>query len=173
MLGTILLYVGMVLISNGLYAVEGIKDKSIVVMNIFTGGLGLILNIVALSWGIIHDEPNSWFYASATGLLFAFTYLYVAINTIFDFDQRLYGWFSLFVAVNSIPAGILCFQGFGGNWMYGIIWWAWGILWLTGFLTNNLKWKLGKFSGWLGIIEGIVTAWIPGFLMLLNVWPKN
>ncbi|MFM9745399.1 AmiS/UreI family transporter [Streptomyces brasiliscabiei] len=40
-------------------------------------------------------------------------------------------------------------------------------------MTNNLKWKLGKFSGWLGIIEGIVTAWIPGFLMLLNVWPKN
>ena len=39
MLGTILLYVGMVLISNGVYAVEGIKDKSIVVMNFFTGGL--------------------------------------------------------------------------------------------------------------------------------------
>nr|WP_305068857.1 AmiS/UreI family transporter [Limosilactobacillus equigenerosi] len=127
-------------------------------MNFFTGGLSLILNIVALSWGIIDNKPNSWFFASATGLLFAFTYLYTAINTIFDLDQRLYGWFSLFVAINSIPAGYLCFQNFGGNWVYGLIWWAWGILWLTGFLTNNLKWKLGSFPGWLGVIEGIVTA---------------
>ena len=48
MLGVVLLYVGIVLISNGFYAVEGIKDKSIVVMNFFTGGLGLILNIISI-----------------------------------------------------------------------------------------------------------------------------
>lgn len=172
MLGVVLLYVGIVLISNGFYAVEGIKDKSIVVMNFFTGGLGLILNIVSISYGVVAGKPESWFYASATGLLFAFTYLYVALNTIFDFDQRLYGWYSLFVAINSIPAGILCFRNFGGNWIYGIIWFAWGILWLTGFLSNNLKWNLGKLPGYLGIVEGILTAWIPGFLMLLNIWPK-
>mgnify|MGYP004467347885 CR=1 FL=1 len=172
MLGVILLYVGMVLISNGLATIEGIKDKSLVVMNLFTGGLSLILNIVALSWGIIADKPASWFYASATGLLFAFTYLYVALNTLFDLDQRLYGWYSLFVAINSIPAGLLCFANYGGNWIYGLIWWAWGSLWLTGFLQNNLNWQIGRFSGWLSLIEGIVTAWIPGFLMLVNRWPQ-
>ena len=36
MLGVILLYVGMVLMSNGLHRLEGIPDKSNVVMNIFT-----------------------------------------------------------------------------------------------------------------------------------------
>jgi acid-activated urea channel len=172
MLGVILLYVGMVLISNGLATIEDIKDKSLVVMNLFTGGLSLILNVVALSWGIIADKPVSWFYASATGLLFAFTYLYVALNTVFGLDQRLYGWYSLFVAINSIPAGLLCFSNYGGNWIYGLIWWAWGILWLTGFLQNNLKWHIGRFAGWLSLIEGIVTAWIPGFLMLVNRWPQ-
>lgn len=172
MLGCILLYVGMVLISNGLAGLQKIDDKSRVVMNLFTGGLSLILNIVALSWGIIADKPASWFYASATGLLFAFTYLYSAINTIFDFDWRLYGWFSLFVAINSVPAGILCFRGYGGNAIYGLIWWAWGVLWLTGFLSNNLHMKIDKFSGWLSVIEGIVTAWIPGFLMLVGLWPQ-
>ena len=40
MLGVVLIYVGIVLISNVFYSVEGIKDKSIVVMNFFTGGLG-------------------------------------------------------------------------------------------------------------------------------------
>ena len=58
MLGVVLLYVGIVLISNGFYAVEGIKDKSIVVMNFFTGGLGLILNIVSISYGVVAGKPE-------------------------------------------------------------------------------------------------------------------
>ena len=96
----------------------------------------------------------------------------MAINSIFDLDNRLYGWYSLFVAINSVPAGLYCFVGYGGNWLYGLIWWAWGILWLTGFIECNMKVNLGKFVGVLGIIEGIVTAWIPGFLMLIDKWPK-
>ena len=172
MLGTILLYVGMVLMSNGLFLLQKIDDKSNVVMNLFTGGLSLILNIIAIGYGACHNKDAAWFYASATGLLFAFTYLYVAINSIFDLDNRLYGWYSLFVAINSVPAGLYCFVGYGGNWLYGLIWWAWGILWLTGFIECNMKVNLGKFVGVLGIIEGIVTAWIPGFLMLIDKWPK-
>ncbi|ALS36172.1 acid-activated urea channel [Enterococcus ureilyticus] len=172
MLGVILLYVGMVLISNGLYRLQGTQDKSVVVMNLFTGGLSLLLNLVALSYGIVANKDSSWFYASATGLLFAFTYLYTAINSMFDLDQKLYGWFSLFVAINAIPAGILCFYGYGGNTLYGIIWFLWGILWFTGFLENTLGKNLGKFVGYLSVGEGIITAWIPGFLMLLDLWPK-
>ena len=60
LLGCILLYVGMVLMSNGFYAVEDIKDKSIVVMNFFTGGLSLTLNIVALSWGTMPVPPGCY-----------------------------------------------------------------------------------------------------------------
>ena len=147
MLGVILLYVGMVLMSNGICRLTKIQDKSLVVMNIFTGGLGLILNIIAISIGVAQNAAYSWYYASATGLLFAFTYLYTAINTIFDFDQRLYGWYSLFVAINTIPAGLL-------------------------FIETVLKKNLGSFVGWLGVFEGIITAWIPGFMMLTGVWPK-
>lgn len=172
MLGVILLYVGMVLMSNGFYRLANLKDHSIAVMNIFTGGLGLVLNIGAILIGVAQNRDASWFYASATGLLFAFTYLYVAINNCFHLDQRLYGWYSLFVAINTIPAGLLCFFGYGGNAMYGIIWWLWGILWLTGFIENVLNKPLGRWVGWLSVVEGVVTAWIPGFLMLVNLWPK-
>ena len=66
MLGVILLYVGMVLMSNGFYRLEGIKDKSNVVMNIFTGGLGLILNLAVIAYGAMVGKDASWFYASAT-----------------------------------------------------------------------------------------------------------
>jgi acid-activated urea channel len=51
-----------------------------------------------------------------------------------------------------------------------IIWWLWGILWFTGWLEAVPKKNLGKFSPALAIFEGIVTAWIPGFLMLIDKW---
>ncbi len=67
MLGVILLYVGMVLMSNGICRLTKIQDKSLVVMNIFTGGLGLILNIIAISIGVAQNAAYSWYYASMFG----------------------------------------------------------------------------------------------------------
>lgn len=170
MLGLVLLYVGIVLISNGIARLSNVSDKSVAVMNIFTGGLSVICNIIVIVHAKFTGEAMD-FYAAATGLLFGFTYLYVACNTIFKLDTRLYGWYSLFVAINSIPCGILAFNHFGGDdWRMGIIWFLWGLLWLTGFIECVLKKPLGKFVGYLGVFEGIVTAWIPGFLMLINLW---
>ncbi|MEE1274723.1 MAG: AmiS/UreI family transporter [Olegusella sp.] len=179
MLGVVLLYVGIVLISNGANGVLGIEDKSSAVMNIFTGGLGVVCNFAVIIYGACTGQGPWWFYGCATGLLFAFTYLYSAINTIFELDQRLYGIFSLFVAINSIPCGILSWINYAGKAgfvgmfgpLYGIIWWLWGLLWLTGFLGSTLGKDLGKFPSYLGIVEGVVTAWIPGFLMLTGIWP--
>lgn len=173
MLGVILLYVGIVLISNGMYRVCDMRDNSIVVMNVFAGGLGLVLNVVAIGIGIAQNADASWYYASAMGLLFAFTYLYVAANKLFNLDTRLYGWYSLFVAINAVVAGALCFFGYGGNYWYGIIWWLWGVLWLTGWIESCLDRDLGKFPGYLGIFEGVMTAWVPGFLMLVSMWPAS
>ena len=31
---------------------------------------------------------------------------------------------------------------------------------------------LGKFVGYLSVFDGIFTAWIPGFLLLINMYPK-
>ena len=45
-----------------------------------------------------------------------------------------------------------------------------GVLWFTGWVECVAKKNLGSFVGWLGVFEGIVTAWIPGFLMLTNHW---
>ena len=181
MLGVILMYVAIVLISNGIAGICKIDARSQSIMNLFTGGLGLILNIISISIGVALDKDPAWYYASATGLLFAFTYLYIALNGIFKLDGRLYGWYSLFVAINTIPAGILCFFGYGGNNWYGLIWWMWGVLWLTGWIANvamrksseKSKRAFGLFSGWLSTIEGIITAWIPGFLILVNLWPAT
>ena len=169
MLGVVLLYVGIVLINNGIARLTDVDAKSASVMNLFTGGLSIIANIITIVHGdfmLIGDIGD--FYSAATGLLFGFTYLYVAVNSIFNLDPRLYGWYSLFVAINSVPAAWIEFY-VNGDWRMAVIWILWGILWLTGFIENVLKKEL-KFVPYLAVFEGIVTAWIPGFLILTNLW---
>lgn len=67
MLGVCLLFVGIVLINNGICALSGIDPRSAAVMNILTGGLSLFINFTNLVLGN--------YYAAGTGLLFCFTYL--------------------------------------------------------------------------------------------------
>lgn len=160
MLGVCLLYVGMVLINNGITRLYSIDGKSSSIMNIFTGFLSVVINVISLVKGD--------YYSAGTGLLFGFTYLFIAINGIYKLDPRPFGWYSLFVAINTIPFSIVDYNN--GDWKMSIIWILWGILWFTGFLENVYKKNLEKYVPYLAIFEGIFTAWIPGILMILNMW---
>ena len=168
MLGVCLLFVGIVLINNGICNLCNVDGKAAAVMNIFTGGLSLFINFVNLVQGN--------YYAAGTGLLFGFTYLFVAANNIFKLNGKPFAWFSTFVAVNAVVFGTL--EGFVGSQALGIepdirwagIWYLWAILWGTSFVEEILGKKLGKFTPCLQVFEGIVTAWIPGLLMMIGLW---
>ena len=168
MLGVCLLFVGIVLINNGICNICKVDPKSAAVMTILTGGLSLFINFTSLVMGN--------YYAAGTGLLFCFTYLFVAINNIFQLDSRPFAWFSTFVAVNAVIFGFV--EGVIGNaslglvpdWRWAAIWWLWAVLWGSSFVTDILGKNLGKFVPCLQIFEGIVTAWIPGVMLLLNIW---
>ena len=169
MLGVCLLFVGIVLINNGVCTLKNVDPKSAAVMNIFTGGLSLFINFVS----IIRGD----YYAAGTGLLFCFTYLFVAAMNIFSLSSFPFAVFSTFVAVNAIIFGIV--EGVTGSAELGItadirwavIWWAWAVLWGSSFFTDILGIKsINKAVPWLQIIEGVGTAWVPGVLMLLGKW---
>ncbi|MDO5422360.1 MAG: AmiS/UreI family transporter [Eubacteriales bacterium] len=168
MLGVCLLFVGIVLINNGICNLSKVDKKSAAVMNLFTGGLSLFINFVNLVQGN--------YYAAGTGLLFCFTYLFVAINNIFNLSGIPFAWFSTFVAVNAFIFGTL--EGFVGipslgitpDIRWAVIWYLWGILWGTAFVEDILGKKLGKFVPALQVFEGVATAWIPGVLMLIGKW---
>lgn len=168
MLGVCLLFVGIVLINNGLCNFYKVDGRSAAIMNIFTGGLSLFINFVNLVQGN--------YYAAGTGLLFCFTYLFVAVNQIFGLSGIPFAWFSTFVAVNAVIFGTL--EGFIGipsleiqpDIRWAGIWYLWAILWGTAFVEDILGKKLGKFVPALQVFEGIVTAWIPGVLMLIGKW---
>lgn len=160
MLGVCLLYVGIVLINNGITRLYKIDGRSSSIINLFTGFLSVVINIISLIKGD--------YYSAGTGLLFSFTYLFIAINSIYELDKRPFGWYSLFVAINTIPFSIV--ENNNGDLKMSIIWILWGILWFTGFLENVLRKKIDRFISYLTIFEGIFTAWLPGMLMILNIW---
>ena len=168
MLGVCLLFVGIVLINNGICTLYKVDGKSAAVMNILTGGLSLFINFVNLVQGN--------YYAAGTGLLFCFTYLFVTVNKIYNLNPLPFVWFSTFVAVNALVFGTL--EGFVGSPSLGIepdirwaaIWYLWAILWGTSFVEDIMGKKLGKFVPVLQVFEGVVTAWIPAVLMLIGQW---
>jgi hypothetical protein len=211
LLGVMLLYVGAVLIVNGIWligqaraaevasagppvpegppggapesagarresavpaAVEAhptfIQNREVTVLNIFTGFVGVAVAVTLLVQGNQNEDLAS-VRGGAFILLFAFTYLWVAFNGYLDAGGRAFGWYCLFVAVTAVAAGVYTFKDAGGNtasiWL-GIDWLAWAVLWFMFFLLLSLDRPIARITGYVAILEGILTAWLFGFLLL-------
>ena len=124
LLGLSLFYVGAVLILNGLWMLGRISDREITVINLFTGGLNLLVSL-KLTLGEGADAAS--IKAGAFSLLFALTYLWVAFNRLTGADGRGLGWFSLFVAITAVPIAIdtLSVASTPWSWWFGLSWAAW------------------------------------------------
>lgn len=165
MLGLALFYVGAVLCLNGLWLLGRIGDKEIAVIDVFVGGLTLLVSLF-LAFGPGADLTS--IKAAALTLLFTFTYLWVAVNRYNGADGRGLGWFCLFVAITAVPVTIQTLQSATSTWTYwlGLCWGAWAVLWLTYFVLLVMKRPIAKFVGTLTIVEGVLTGWLPGYLLL-------
>lgn len=163
--GLSLLFVGAVLSLNGIWKLGHIGDREIAVINIFTGCITLSVAAV-LAFG--HGADLGSVKAAAITLLFSATYLWVAANCIFGFDERGIGWFSLFVAITVIPVALettIAAQTPFGLWL-ALSWAAWSVLWFLNFLLLALRWPIKRPTAWVTLASGILTAWIPGWLLL-------
>jgi putative amide transporter protein len=165
MVGPLFLFVGAVLFLNGLWILGHIGDREIAVINIFVGGLGLVITVISFLQG----QPMTIEFGGYV-LLFAFTYLWVAWNRYSGVDGRGLGWFCLFVALTAVPVALTVLSTAGGKpWLVwlGLDWAAWAVLWFLYWVLLALgRASIGRFVGWLTLVEGIVTAWIPGYLVM-------
>jgi putative amide transporter protein len=166
--GLALFYVGAVLCLNGLWVLGRIGDKEIAVIDIFVGGITLL---VALSLAFGPSADLASVKGCAFLLLFTFTYFWVALNRYNGADGRGLGWFCLFVAITCAPVAIQTLTSATSPWGYwlGLCWIAWGILWLLFFVLLVLQKPIAKYVGTLAVIEGILTGWLPGYLLLNGV----
>ena len=164
MVGVILLYVGAVLLINGIGGLGKIDGRSMAVMNFMVGGLALFASLV----GIVQADGPDDYFAIATTFLFAFTYLYVAISIWLDLDLRGFGWYCFFVAITTIPWSIVTFAG--GDVRFGSFWLVWGALWFMFYLAYVPQIDFGKVLPYTTIAVGVATCWIPGVLILTEKW---
>lgn len=164
MLGLVLFYVGGVLFINGLCMLGKIAAREAAIMNLLTGGLSLFVCLSELDGADMASVR-----AAAFGLLFSFTYLWVAYVHLTSQDGRGLGWFSLFVAATAALVAIdriAAATDLASTWL-AASWVAWSILWLCFFAIGVFRrssWT--RPVAWLAIVQSIATAWLPGYLML-------
>ena len=168
MLGVCLLFVGIVLINNGMCSLYNVDGKSTAIMNIFTGGLSLFINFVNLVQGN--------YYAAGTGLLFCFTLSFVALSKFLKSKPDPICMVFYFLAINAVIFGTIegiyrkhCTGNHTGSAL-GSNHRICGQFSGNCFRRRYLRKKLGKFVPYLQVFEGIVTAWVPGVMMLLQIW---
>jgi hypothetical protein len=191
LLGVVLLYVGAVLVINGIWLVGQarvaavgdagaraaeahpffIQGREVAVINVFTGFVGAVAAVTLMVQGNRSGDLPS-IRSAGFILLFAFTYLWVAANGFLNAGGRAFGWYCLFVAVTAIPAGIYTLTNANGDdasIYLGICWFAWAVLWFLFFMLLALDRPVARLAGGLAILEGIATAWVFGLLLLLNL----
>ena len=168
LLGLVLFYVGAVLILNGLWMLGGIGDREIWVINLFVGAVSLL---AAFRQAFGADADAASIRAAALSLLFSLTYLWVAVNRFTGADGRGLGWFSLFVAMTAVPVATDTLRTAERVWdvWFGLSWAAWAVLWLLFFLQLVLRKQVVRIAAWMAIGEGILTGWVPGYLLLTGV----
>jgi acid-activated urea channel len=160
--------VGITLFSNGLAAKAGFDRKSTAYMNILTALLLVVGNFIMLTHAALDDTMA--FANIAAGLLFGFTYCFLAANHLWGLDLRAFGVYSLFASVFAIISGVLAFLA-GAPWM-GVLWLGWSLLWLEGFAELLVGHSaVGRYFPALSMIEGVFFTFIPGVLMLNDAWP--
>jgi putative amide transporter protein len=145
LLGVVLLYVGAVLVINGIWLVGQARAASRLAPAAAGGPDDLIeaevaaesdptfiqnreiaaLNIFTGFIGVVaavtlviqgnRDADIGSIRAAGYILLFAFTYLWVAYNQFMNVSGHAFGWYCLFVALTAIPAGIYSFANADGN----------------------------------------------------------
>jgi hypothetical protein len=162
-----LLYVGAVLVVNGLMLLGIVEARSAAPLNLFVGGLQVVTPTVL----IIMSGGDPDVILGASGIyLFGFTYLYVGINLLGGLDGTGLGWFSAFVAACAVVYAGLNFGRFDDP-AFGVIWLEWAVLWALFWVVLGLgRESLTRFTGAVAIVTGLLTAAVPAFLLLTGAW---
>lgn len=162
-----LLFVGAVLVLNGLWMSGRISDREIVVINFATAAITATVAAVSLARAMTVEDVRT----VALTLLFSVTYLWVAVNRLTGADGRGLGWFSLFVSLSVLPQAFLSLASaasFIDSWL-GLCWLAWSGLWFMYFVTLALQKPIQDHVAVATLLSGVLTAWLPALFLMHGV----
>ncbi|MDO5625360.1 MAG: AmiS/UreI family transporter [Pseudomonadota bacterium] len=160
MLGVALFFIGAVLLVNGVGLTGRIEGRDTAPFNFLVGLLALFIN----GLGLYRASETAEFFGVAGGLLFAFTYLYLAVVQWWGLKGVGLGWYCLFVALSA-----LVFAASAGDMRVIAMWLLWASLWFFFFLALGLGKSLPFLPAYT-VVLAVVTCWVPGLLMLTGRW---
>lgn len=169
-----LFFAGSVLFVNGLSLLVRIEPAAAAPVNAFVGLLLLgVVASVAIPVRDLSLASNRELLISSVGfLLFAFTYVWVAINHWTGAPGTGLGWYCLWAAGVSMFLAIVYVLRLHDP-KYGVLWALWAVLFTLFFAHFALgQQRLAWAIGWATTIEAVITTTIPAALMLLGEWPK-
>lgn len=161
-----LIYVGCVLIINGLMLLGWVTPREAGPLNLFVGALQVFTPTYLI---IAADGDVDQIFAASGIYLFGFTYLWVGANCFTDHSNRGFGWFALLVAMCTVVYAADSFVRVG-DLGFGVIWLLWGVLWFLFFLVLGLELDaLGPPTGFFTVVAGAITG-VAAFLSLMGGW---
>lgn len=160
MLGVALFFIGAVLVVNGVALTGRIEARDAAGLNLLVGLLALVINLT----GLAQAHASGDYFASAGGLLFAFTYLYLAAVQWRGLQGTGLGWYCLFVAVSALVYALAA-----SDLRLRVMWLLWSSLWFLFFLSLGLR-KPVRFLPAYTVAIGVGTCWAPGMLMMTGRW---
>lgn len=201
MIAVMLLYVGAVLLLNGVWilgsavarearpAVEGgpepgtaraaylvLSSREVGVFNLLVGALGFVLALFAFARVGPAAIGALELEFGAFVLLFAFTYLYVGINQFLNTDGRALGWYCLFVAITAVPTAVITLltsQGHAWPLWLGADWAAWAVVWFLFWVLLALQRPIALMTGVIVVFVAVSTSWVPAYLLLVGRLPGS
>ncbi|QBJ96759.1 amidase substrates transport protein [Rhodococcus sp. ABRD24] len=166
-----LMFVGSVLLLNGLGLLGVVGPKATAPVNVFIGSALVITVLSAVLSSLKAEAGQLDVVLGVTGfLLFAFTYLYVAFNNFGSLPGDGLGWYCGWAALVSAFLAAVNFVRFS-DVKFGFIWLSWVVLFSAFFFVLALgqEW-LQRPTGWLAVLQAFTTTTIPGAMQLTGTW---
>ena len=166
-MGTIgLLYVGAVLVINGLALLGRVSDKGSAPLNVFVGAAQIFIPTYLI---VTSGGDQAAITMAAPLYLFGFTYLWVGLNKITGARGEGVGWFCGYSGLALLAyAAYLGFQH--GDWTSTILWASWSLLFGLFFQVLALGKGSVTYTGAVCLIQGFTTTTIPALAMFLGFW---
>ena len=166
-MGTIgLMYVGAVLVINGLALLGRISDKGSAPLNVFVGAMQFFIPTYLI---VTSGGDQAVITMAAPLYLFGITYLWVGLNKLSGARGEGVGWFCGYSGFALLAyAAYLGFQH--GDWTSTVMWASWALLFGLFFQVLALGKGSAGYTGAVCLIQGFTTTTIPALLMFLGLW---
>lgn len=160
-----LLYVGCVLFINALMLLNLVEAKSATIINFLVG----LLQIVFPTYLIISSSDLLTILNAGSLYLFGFTYIYVAVTNWKGLSTTGVGYYCLWVAIMAVLFSAINILSFG-DLKFAFIWLNWAVLWFLFYLLLAQQKEIGRFTGYIAMVQSWLTCTIPALAILLNLW---